>query len=186
VVVDSPADPIPAANKVFDVGVLVSREKHVGLKNLHIVNAPPAAPYWAKIRFFPGLTKLQSIRILPGSAGAVSVGLILPKVTKVELQGITVKKPTPAQLTALRRKFGEQLGGYDLTRQYALSSARKGGVLTGLAVPKDGIDALLLVTGPRTGTFQFSIIQEEPQREGGVGRVRIVGGSSFVVRRQAK
>jgi photosystem II stability/assembly factor-like uncharacterized protein len=186
VTVDSPADPIPAANKVFDVGVLVPREKHVGLKNLHIVNAPPTAPYWTKIRFFPGLTKLQSIHILPGSASVVNVGLILPKVTGVELQGITVKKPTPAQLTALRRKFGEQLGRYDLTRHYTLSSARKGGMLSGLAVPKDGIEALLLMIGPKTGTFQFSIVQEEPQREGGVGGARIVGGSTFVVRRQVK
>jgi photosystem II stability/assembly factor-like uncharacterized protein len=184
VVVDSPADPIPAANKVFDVGVLVPREKHAGLKNLHIVNAPPSAPYGTKIQLFPGLAKLQSIRILPGPAGGGGLGLILPKAVKVKLQGITVKKTTAAQLTALRRKFGEQLAYYDLMRQYALPGARKAGLLNGLIVPREGMQALLLVTPPRVGMFQFSIIQEESQGAGGPDKTRIVGGSTFVVRKQ--
>lgn len=184
VVVDSPADPIPAANNVFDVGVLVPREKHAGLKNLHIVSAPPSAPYGTKIQLFPGLAKLQSIRILPGLASKGVLGLILPRATKLEAQGITVKKISATQLTALRRKFGEQLGYYDLTRQYTLPSASKAGVLNGLTVPKEGMQALLLVAPPKTGTFQFSIIQEESQGAGGRNKTRIVGGSTFVVRGQ--
>jgi photosystem II stability/assembly factor-like uncharacterized protein len=184
VVVDSSADPIPTANKVFDVGVLVPREKHAGLKNLHVVDAPPSAPYGTKIQFFPGLAKLQSIRILPGTGAAGKVGLILPKVTELNLQGIAVKKPTAAELTALQRKFGKDLGKYDLTRHYTLSSPRKAGVLNGLVVPKGGLQALLLITGPKTGSIQFSIIQEESQRNAGVDGARIVGGSTFVVRTQ--
>jgi hypothetical protein len=183
-VVDSAADPIPAANKVFDVGVLVPREKHCGLKNLHIVDAPPSAPYGTTIQFFPGLAKLQSVRVLPGGGAGGRVGLILPKVTELELQGISVKKPTTAELTALRRKFGKDLGSYDLTRNYTLSSPQKPGVLNGLAVPKGGIEALLLITGPKTGTRQFSIVQEESQRGAGKEGARIVGGSTFVVRKQ--
>ena len=102
----------------------------------------------------------------------------------MELQGITVKKTTAAQLTALRRKFGEQLGYYDLMRQYALPGARKAGLLNGLIVPREGMQALLLVTPPRAGMFQFSIIQEESQGAGGPDKTRIVGGSTFVVRTQ--
>jgi len=102
----------------------------------------------------------------------------------VNLQGIAVKKPTAAELTALQRKFGKDLGKYDLTRHYTLSSPRKAGVLNGLVVPKGGLQALLLITGPKTGSIQFSIIQEESQRNAGVDGARIVGGSTFVVRTQ--
>jgi photosystem II stability/assembly factor-like uncharacterized protein len=186
VVVDSTADPIPAANKVFDVGVLVPREKHAGLKNLHVVDAPPAASYATKVQFFPGLSKLQSIRILPGSVGYSGIGLILPKTKGLQLQGITVKKPSSAQLSSLRRKFGEELGKYDVTRCYTLSSGREAGVLNSVEVPKGGLQALLLMAAPKIGSVQFSLIQEEPQRVAGVSGTRIVGGSTFVVRRQRR
>ena len=39
VIIDSPADPIPGANKVFNVAELVQNEKHVGLKDLLVVNS---------------------------------------------------------------------------------------------------------------------------------------------------
>jgi hypothetical protein len=42
VICDSPTDPIPATNKVFQMAALVANERHVGLKNLHVV-APPLA-----------------------------------------------------------------------------------------------------------------------------------------------
>jgi photosystem II stability/assembly factor-like uncharacterized protein len=38
VILDSPADPIPGANKIFNVAELVRNEKHVGLKDLSVVN----------------------------------------------------------------------------------------------------------------------------------------------------
>ncbi len=40
-VIDSPNDPIPAANKVLSVNWLIGNEKHISLKNLHVINAPP-------------------------------------------------------------------------------------------------------------------------------------------------
>ena len=179
-VVDSAADPIPAANKVFDVGVLVSNEKRVGLKNLHIVDAPPAAPYATRFQFFPGTLKLQSIRIQPASVTGGSIGLILPKTAAAQLkfQGITVKKPLTTELSALRLKLGTDLNKYDLTKHYTLSSPKETAVLNGLAVPKDGLQAILVITPPTRGQVQFSIIQQEAQEQG----VRVVGGSTFVVR----
>ena len=33
-IIDSPSDPIPSANKVFDVETLGANEKHVGLKKV--------------------------------------------------------------------------------------------------------------------------------------------------------
>jgi hypothetical protein len=50
VVVDPAQDPIPAANKVFNIGTLVTTEKRVGLKNLHVVNArrvPTGSTSWS-------------------------------------------------------------------------------------------------------------------------------------------
>jgi hypothetical protein len=184
VVVDSAADPIPAANKVFDVAALVPNEKHAGLKNLHVVNPPPAAPYATLIQFFPGLQSLQSIRILPGSTSGGSIGLILPKGTKVQSQGITVKKPTAAELAALREKSSKDLSKYDVTRQYTLASLKKAGVLSGVTVPKEGLRALLLIAAPKTGAMQFSVVQEETQPGAPAGTVRIVGGSTFIATRK--
>jgi hypothetical protein len=179
VVIDSPADPIPAANKVFDVSLLVPREKHAGLKNLHIVDAPSAAPYGTKIQFFPGSTKLQSIRIQPTSVTSGSIGLILPKeaTTGLKLQGVNVKKPTTAELTALRQKLND-ISHYDLTKHYTLAGFKEDAVLNGMVIPRAGLQALLLITPPTSGMAQFSIIQQETQQ----AAARIVGGSTFVVR----
>jgi photosystem II stability/assembly factor-like uncharacterized protein len=38
VILDSPADPIPGANKIFNIAELVRTEKHVGLKDLSVIN----------------------------------------------------------------------------------------------------------------------------------------------------
>jgi hypothetical protein len=182
--VDSAADSIPAANKVFDVAALVPNEKRAGLKNLHIVDPPPAAPYATLIQFFPGLERLQSIRIVPDSVSGGSVGLILPKATKSQSQGIKVTKPTAAQLAALREKFARNLGSYDVTRQYTLANIKEAGVLSGLAIPKGGLRALMLISAPKSGAMQFSVIQEESQRDARVPGNRIVGGSTFVIARK--
>lgn len=40
-VIDSLDDPIPAANKSLSVNWLIGNEKHIALKNLHVVNASP-------------------------------------------------------------------------------------------------------------------------------------------------
>jgi hypothetical protein len=38
VVLDSPADPIPGANKIFNISELVRNEKHIGLRDLSVVS----------------------------------------------------------------------------------------------------------------------------------------------------
>ena len=38
VIADSPEDPIPAGAKIFNVAELVSNEKHIGLRNLHVID----------------------------------------------------------------------------------------------------------------------------------------------------
>ena len=68
VVVDSAEDPIPAASKVFNVGTLVPSEKRVGLKNLHVIDAP-AAPYWFDLRI-----SVPGRRHPPPRSGACRMG----------------------------------------------------------------------------------------------------------------
>lgn len=46
VVVDGPDDPIPASNKQLNVNWLIGNEKHVGLKNLHVIDVPPGPQLW--------------------------------------------------------------------------------------------------------------------------------------------
>jgi photosystem II stability/assembly factor-like uncharacterized protein len=183
VVVDSASDPIPAANKVFDVGALVTSEKRAGLKNLHIVDAPPAAPYGTLIQFHPGRERLQSIRIVPESVVGGRVGVVLPKATKVISKGMTVGKPTASELSALKRKFGAEIERYDLTQHYLISSVREPAILGDIAIPKGGLRVILLVTAPANGVARFSVIQQES----GVGaKLRIVGGSTFIVRKKSR
>jgi photosystem II stability/assembly factor-like uncharacterized protein len=73
-VVDCASDPMPAASKVFDVGTLVTTEKRVGLKNLHLVAALPA-PMWSRLKISQGANMLRVLGPPPGW----SVGLLLPK-----------------------------------------------------------------------------------------------------------
>jgi hypothetical protein len=110
------------------------------------------------------------------------VGLVFPKATKFQPKGVTAGKPTAAELSVLRKKLGSQLERYDLTRSYVLSSVREPGVLDAVDIPKTGLKVLLLISPPKTGSVQFSIIQQESSTAAGAAKSRIVGGSTFVVR----
>ncbi len=60
-VVDSWSDPIPSTNKVLSVNWLIGNEKHISLKNLHVIDAPPAPgpPIETEINFNNDLKKKQ-------------------------------------------------------------------------------------------------------------------------------
>lgn len=60
-VIDSPDDPIPAANKVLSVNWLIRNEKHIGLKNLHVIDASavPGPLPLTEIYFHNDLNKQQ-------------------------------------------------------------------------------------------------------------------------------
>ena len=82
VVMDSASDPIPAASKVFDVGVLIPTEKRVGLKNLHIIDAlsaPDRGGAFATLRFATAVDKTRTIKLVPHSRPAAGVSLIFSK-----------------------------------------------------------------------------------------------------------
>ena len=180
VVVDSPADPIPAVNKIFNADLLVPLEKRVGLKNLHVVDASPAAPYASFLQFYRASTKAQSIRIRPSPAASGSVSLILPMsaAAEVQLHGIKLRKPTTAELAALRKKAGDTLGDYDLAKCFTLGSPREDGVLSWAKVARGTMKALLLITPAGSGSLQYSVIQEEIRK----GVPTVIGGSTYVFR----
>ena len=194
VVTNCPANPIPAANKVFNVDQLVRNEKRVGLKNLFVVNAPPAASSWTTIEFFAEAQKNQAIRIVPSTAGGATIGILLPKTAQVakpskagrakkgratavlQGEGIVVKKLSDASFKSLKDEIGDQVDKYDRNDLRVVESLEKGAKLTDIKVPKTGLQALVLLTHPAKAgdTATFSIVQEDGEE--------VVGGCTFVLR----
>jgi len=183
VVMDSPANPIPAGNKVFDIGTLVSNEKRVGLKNLHVVNTPPGTSTGLSLGFYGVSEKAQTIKVLPSKLGGWSLGVMFPKQSSrsgiVQThEGWTLKKPTDAILKKLKQRFGSDLKKYDTSVIYMLTNGEKGGQLAGIKTPKAGLNALLILGSPARakGVATFSVVQEEDGR--------VVGGNTFALRAQ--
>ena len=197
VVMDSPSNPIPAASKIFDVNTLVQNEKRVGLKNLHIVNAPAGTSIGAALGFFGERGTAQTIRVLPATLGRWSLGIIWPKgtpltaamkaarrarstrrsgaATALKQQGWLTKKPGAAVIARLREQFGDDLDKFDTTTVYALENSEKGGHIDDVKIPKAGMRVLLLLTPPERaeGTASFNVVQEE--------QGRVIGGNTFVL-----
>ena len=84
-VVNSSDDPIPNANKLFDVDNLGVIEKHVGFKNLHVVNALPRTMYWTPFQFFGDPEVQHTVRISPSTVKGWSIGLIFQKGQQTKL-----------------------------------------------------------------------------------------------------
>lgn len=181
VVMDSPSDPIPAASKGLDVNVLVRNEKRVGLKNLHVVDAPVASPGVGRmLEFHTASTKAQTIRFTPSTLGGWTLGLVLPKkaADNITFNGFTSKKPSSALVKALKDRFGSaELDKYNKDRIHLLTSDATGGHLSGVKIAKAGLRVILVVIPPTTATSReamFNVMQEEDGR--------VVGGNSFVLR----
>ncbi|HEV2803562.1 MAG TPA: hypothetical protein VGW57_01400 [Chthoniobacterales bacterium] len=192
VVMDSPADPIPAANKSLNVGVLVPNEKRVGLKNLSIVNPPPGAVHGAALNFFTVSGKKSTIRINPSAVEGWKIGAVLPKThaTALAPQPATGKPGataaaigqnwqssalTKAAVKTLRDRFGAELEKYDTSKIHTLADPARGGALPELALPKAGISILFVFTAAKKiqDPATVDVIQEEGQQ--------VVGGNTFVL-----
>jgi hypothetical protein len=175
VVVDGASDPIPAASKGFDVNALVQAERRVGLKNLHVVNAPPGTAFGAPLRLRGRANVAYRLRLQPHRARDWSIGFILPRSMKQPaLTGIEIAKPSAAVLKQLRQQLGHSLDAYDTTRLYRATSLR-GGHLDGIKIGGAGATVLVLLTAPagRPSPQSVTILQEAPQR--------VVGGSTYVL-----
>ena len=189
VVADSLDDPIPGPNQVFDVGVLVSTEKHVGQKNLHIVNPTFTTLYWTSFTFNSVNTEegdSNDIVIPPSKANGWKVGIIFQKINPPEqpvLNGITASNPTQDMLNSLKQKIGSAINDYDTNVIYMVDNIDAGGSLRNVRIPPGGrLKSMLLFIRPGEDTAEgkVTIIQEQKEEED--KRSRTLGGSTFVLK----
>jgi photosystem II stability/assembly factor-like uncharacterized protein len=178
-VIDSASDPIPAGSRIFNVNLLVRNEKRVGLKNLHIVDPPPATGGWTMIDMNSLTTRGQTLRILPSSVRGWEFGLLLPKGMRsgtAKPEGVKLRKPTQTMLKQLEREIGEEVKKYDTTELLMVGDMTRGLSVPGLKIPKRGARLLLWIASPErsTGTATITIVQEDGKE--------IVGGNTFVLR----
>jgi hypothetical protein len=179
VVVESPSDPIPAASKVFDVNQLVPNERHVGLKNLHVVNAPPGTTLWAPFWFFTAREdRRRNLKVINATAKGWQLGFVFAKGAAKDpgLEGITVRRPTAAQLKGLKERLGEGVKRFDTARLFLVDRIERGGMLADVTLPKAGLEAMLLLTAPARAAAPGSVTVV--QQHGSA----IEGGSTFVLR----
>lgn len=194
-VVDSTEDPIPEANKVFDVDRLVRAEKRVGLKSMMVSTAPAGATLWTTLDLHSAAAS-TSIRIHP-SVGGASMGLLLPKTSQprslaragraggaksasagaqADLEGFAIKRLPKRSLRELRNKIGDEVEKYDYDNFYVVENAERGGRLKNIRAPKKGVRVLLLLTHPADPGERsaVSIVQEADDLT--------VGGSTILIR----
>jgi photosystem II stability/assembly factor-like uncharacterized protein len=175
VVMDCPADPIPAGSKVFDVDGLVTQEKRAGLKNLHVVDAAPGTSAWRAIDLY-GKTELktQAIRLLT-SVKSSGVGIMLPKSAKTaKATGLVAKPSTKTMVSQVKKELGAAADALDTTKLYTLDSP--GGRIEGLKLSTKPVTVAVLLPAVAKGSnATLTIVQEDPAGN-------VAGGSTFVVR----
>ena len=176
-VIDSASDSIPAGAKIFDVDALVKQEKRVGLKNLHVVDAAPGTTVWRTIDVWSTRAdRPRGIRLLASTAGAI--GIVLPKPSgaalRIQVEGLTARKPAAAVLTALKKQFPERAAKLNLTQMYSIPATARTGraVVTARAA---SVGALVCFSAKTDAVF--SVVQEDG--------AEIVGGSTFALRMRA-
>jgi hypothetical protein len=199
VVMDSPSDPIPAANKSLNVGVMVPNEKRAGLKNLHIVDPPPATTYGTALSFYSVTGKKSTVRIQPSAVKGWRIGVILPKThataiqpkpagrakaprraaaapAAVRAEGWESSSPTRTLLKILDERLGAELKNFDTSILHNLADPAKGGAIPDFAASKSGTTVLLILTAPEKAqeAVTFTVVQEEDEQ--------VVGGNTFVLR----
>lgn len=178
VVTDCAADPIPAVHKVFDVGQLVTSDKRVGLKNLHVIDAVPGTLPSSLLLWHAVSRKVQSLRIVPYGPRSPKVSLVFQKETlgrAVQISGLKKAALSRTMTRQVEGILGERRREFDLTASYHVTDLSKGARLTGLA-GKSGSVLLMMSIAGQAVPNAFSVIQEEEDR--------VVGGSTYVFRRR--
>jgi photosystem II stability/assembly factor-like uncharacterized protein len=173
VVVDSFEDPIPPASKVFDVGTLVTTEKRAGLKNLHVIDAPPT-PSWFDLRIYARAR--DRLRLLHAPAGW-TIGLLFPETVagRIQTTGLKHGVPTKAQLRALEAFLGRAPKSRETNGFFTLSDAGRGATIENLPSSRKGFPLLVVCQPRRTAEAgAMTVAQERGER--------VLGGNTFVLR----
>lgn len=174
IVVDSASDPIPAAHKVFSIGALVPQEKRVGLKNLHVIDAPPG-PYWSSVTVF-GQTDGRDILRLRGTAGW-SVGLLLPEqlADRFKIDGLRQAAMTQEHAKTLEMFLRRRVTATEAKQFYVVAEPERGAVIAGVPSLKEGFPLLLAFQATeKAQDDKIHLIQTAGEA--------IVGGNTFVLR----
>jgi len=176
VIVSCAADPL--ATTPLDIGAVVTQNRQVGLKNMHIIDALPA-PWWGGLKFYP----LAPTNVFRWSAlpKGWSMGLLLSRNIKtrgLKLSGIAFKAITTAEQKKLQKQLGKKGDNYDLTRYLASSAQVHGCTLTGLPASKDGWSVLVGFTaGAGAANGVVHLVHEVKDQ-------RIIGGNTFVLQKK--
>jgi hypothetical protein len=197
VVIDSPDDPIPAAAKVFNIGQLVTSEKHVGLKNLHVVNLLPDVfvPIPLYLYASSALRRRYEVRLPSFELAGVDVTMLFSNALSARVQategltGLTSTDFSASDLEQLQRywigremrpqaTWAQLLKTFDVKRQYRVG--RKPGFVDVPLGMRAGSreEIILLARGPAKGRRQAGPRRATVQQLTTKGEV--VGGSTFV------
>ena len=154
---------------------LVTHNRQVGLKNLHIIDALPS-PYWNAIRFYPrAATDIFRFGKLPKGW---SLGLVLPKEvpSKITYTGLEPKMVSAAERARIREQLGKQAALYDLKHALVAAASREGCAISGIPVGMQGTPILVAFTAnARPGAGSVQLIQESSDQ-------RVLGGNTFALR----
>lgn len=179
IVVDCPGDPIPPANKVFDIGTLVTQEKRVGLKNLHVIDPPPG-PYWSELIIYGLAAGRDTIRFQRVPAGW-SIGLLFPEkiIDRLELQGLKRATMNKTQAKSLTASLGRELTAAESENFYAVTDPERGAEIGKIPTLKGGFPLRLMWQANETARAgSFHLIQ--------MAGNSILGGNTFVLRARKK
>jgi photosystem II stability/assembly factor-like uncharacterized protein len=188
VVIDDPADPIPTANRVLDVAALVSGERRVGLRNLHVVDAVPGGPTLVELTFTGVLE--DDVVALRLAGGGWSVGLLVPRrrAEAAEGEGFRVASVTKQLSTALEQRVEDEPEhefDRNLVRDPALlklDGPAGETLLRGLATPTRETQAFIVVTPTdRARDATLNVVQHAVGDE-----AHVLGGNTFVLRRSRR
>jgi len=200
VVIDSPSDPMPASSKsLFNIAQLVTTEKRVGLKNLHLVNLLPDALrplplYLYGSRAFDG-SYLLRVPLL--AHPALGLTMLLTKTLSAELKelpkGLKATKLSAKDLARLKQYALKQemrseawwkrfLETFDMSRQFSVAAGSKGVELPVSVKAGKREDVMLLVRsgdlkGVKTDPLA-TLTLAQTTRAG-----KVVGGSTFVFKK---
>jgi hypothetical protein len=155
---------------------VVTQNRQVGLKNLHVIDALPFAS-WDTIRFYPrAATDILRFGLLPKGW---SLSLVLPKEvppSEITYTGLKAKPVSAAEQQRINKLLGKQAALYDLKEALVATAPREGCTVTGVPVGKQGIPILVAFTaGARPSTGSVQLIQESRDQ-------RVLGGNTFALR----
>jgi hypothetical protein len=174
-VMDSLSDPIPAANKIFNVNNLVRQEKRVGLKNLHVINAL-AAPFWTELTII-GQAEGRDLLRLEGLPAGWSLGLLLPAeiVSKLEFRGLKRATLNQTHTRTLETLLNRKVTAAESKQFFTVTEPRKGAEIARVPTVKGGFPLRLAwQANDAARAGKVTLLQV-------AGEV-IIGGNTFVLK----